>query len=136
MKRVLKSELDRDMVISGIKRLDITKSYTVEITQKKRIRTISQNRLYRLWLVCISFETGTDADVLHEIFKEKFLEPEIIELFDVKTKRYTTTNLNTIQFKNYLDKIQIFVLTELTISLPTPEDLLWDEFVNFYQDKL
>lgn len=40
MKRKLNTEVDREMVISYIKRLDITKTYTVEVLQKKVRRTI------------------------------------------------------------------------------------------------
>jgi hypothetical protein len=124
------------MVIVQIQKLDLSKNYSVDIIEKKHIRTIPQNRLYRLWLVCIGFETGNDPDVLHEFFKEKYLEPEEIIIFNSKVKKYTTTNLNTVQFKNYLDKIQAFSLSELSITLPNPEDKYWEEFLNYYQDKL
>jgi len=136
MKRQLKTELDRNMVIAQIQRLDLSKNYSIDINEKKRVRSISQNRLYRLWLCCIAFETGNDADQLHEFFKEKYLEPEFIEVFKTVVKRYTTTNLNTIQFKYYLDKIQFFTSTELSITLPLPKDQYWDEFYSFYVDKL
>ena len=136
MKRKLTNELDRDMVIAAIKRLDLSRSYFVDISEKKRIRTIPQNRLYRLYLVCIGFETGNDADDLHVFFKEKYLEPIIKTVFGQEIKTYTTTNLNTIQFKNYLDKIQIFAALDLSITLPDPESQYWDEFVEYYTDKL
>ena len=136
MKRKLTNELDRDMVIAAIKRLDLSRSYFVDISEKKRIRTIPQNRLYRLYLVCIGFETGNDADDLHVFFKEKYLEPIIKTVFGQEIKTYTTTNLNTIQFKNYLEKIRIFSSMELSITLPDPESMYWDEFVEYYTDRL
>ena len=136
MKRQLTNELDREMIIAQIKRLDLSRSYFVDISEKKRIRTIPQNKLYRLWLVCIAFETGNDADDLHILFKEKYLEPTIKTVFGQEIKTYTTTNLNTIQFKNYLDKIQIFAARDLSITLPDPESQYWDEFVEYYTDKL
>ena len=136
MKRKLSSELDRTMVIAQIKRLDLSRSYSVDISEKKRIRTIPQNRLYRLYLVCIGFETGNDADDLHVFFKEKYLEPIIKTVFGQEIKTYTTTNLNTIQFKNYLEKIRIFSSMELSITLPDPESMYWDEFVEYYTDRL
>jgi len=136
MKRQLKNEIDRQMVIAQIVRLDLSRSYSVDISEKKRIRTILQNKLYRLWLVCIAFETGNDADDLHEFFKEKYLEPTIKKVFDQEIKTYTTTNLNTIQFKNYLDHIQAFAARDLSITLPDPEDKYWNEFLTYYQDRL
>jgi nitrogenase molybdenum-iron protein alpha/beta subunit len=136
MVRQLKTEVDRNMVLAQIQRLDLSKNYSIEINQKKKVRTLSQNRLERLWLTCISFETGEDTDVLHDIFKKKWLEPEIIEKYGVKVERYTTTNLNTIQFKYFLDKIQTFANSELGIVLPNPDEKYWEEFFDFYTDKM
>lgn len=137
MKRKLSSNLDRDMVIAYLVRLDISKKlYTVEVLEKKSNRTISQNSLYWLWLTCIEHETGTGRDELHEFFKQKFLLPDEINVFGITILRWTTTDKNTLQFKNYLDKIQIFANAELSIMLPNPEDQHWDEFYYYYIDKL
>ena len=94
MKRKLLTELDREMVISHIKRLDIKKVYTVEITERRIKRTISQNGLYWLWLTCISHETGNDKDDLHEYFKKKYLEPVDSRLFGETFLRWSTTGFN------------------------------------------
>jgi hypothetical protein len=136
MKRLLKSELDREMIIGHIKRLDLKKSYSVEIVEKRIRRTLSQNSLYWLWLTCIEFETGNERNLLHDYFKHKYILPSEFEIFGEKILRYTTTDKDTLQFKEYLDKIQIFANTELSIILPDPEDLIWEEFYSFYSDKL
>jgi len=136
MKRKLTNDLDRNMVIAYIQRLDLKKLYTVEVIEKKSTRSISQNSLYWLWLTCIEFETGTDRDYLHEFFKRKFLQPEIVIVFGVKEEVYSTKNLTTIQFKYLLDHVQEFSSSELAITLPDPEDLYWNEFYNYYVDKL
>jgi hypothetical protein len=136
MKRKLLTELDREMVISHIKRLDIKKVYTVEITERRIKRTISQNGLYWLWLTCISHETGNDKDDLHEYFKLKFIAPEHITLFGEVQERRSTTGFNTVQFKYLLDCVQVFASTELAITLPDPEDKRWEEFYDYYKDKM
>jgi len=136
MKRKLHTELDREMVIGQIKRLDLKKTYTVEITEKRVKRTISQNALYWLWLTCIEFETGEDRNELHEYFKRKWLEPKDIIIKNDRFQYYSTRSLNTVQFKYYLDHLQIFASTELAIKLPDPEDQYWEEFYSFYSDKL
>jgi hypothetical protein len=136
MKRKLQTELDRNMVIAYIQRLDITKLHTVEVLQKKFNRSISQNSLYWLWLTCIEQETGNDRDELHELFKKKFILPETKEVFGEQLIFYSTKNKDTLQFKQYLDKIQVFALSELSITLPNPEDRYWDEFYSYYVDKL
>ena len=136
MKRKLINEVDREMVIAQIKRLDLKKTFTVEITEKRIRRTISQNNLYWLWLTCIEHETGTDRNDLHDYFKEKYLTPESYEIFGETKYRKSTKNLNTIQFKYLLDHVQIFASTELQITLPDPEDYNWEEFYKYYCDKL
>ncbi len=136
MKRVLNTELDRDMIIGHIKRLDLKKSYSVEVSEKRLRRSISQNSLYWLWLTCIEFETGNDRSDLHEFFKTKYLVPEIKNIFGSNVEIRTTTDLNTTQFKYLLDQVQIFASTELSIILPDPEDKKWEEFYSYYSDKL
>ncbi len=136
MKRKLITELDRDMIIGQIKRLDLKKSYTIEITEKRVKRSISQNSLYWLWLTCIEFETGNDRDHLHDYFKRKYTAPDMSIIFGFQQEIYSTKKLNTTEFKYLLDHIQIFASTELAIKLPDPEDQYWEEFYSFYSDKL
>ena len=136
MKRKLLTELDRDMVISQIKRLDLVKKYTVEITKRVIKRTISQNGLYWLWLTCISHETGNDKMKVHEFFKDEYLPVESFEMFGKTKEIKSTTGLNTIQFKYLLDKVQIFASTELSITLPDPDDKRWSDFYEYYKDKM
>jgi transcription-repair coupling factor (superfamily II helicase) len=136
MRRYIKTEIDRESVISKIKQIDLTKGFSVDISQKRKVRSISQNSLYWLYLTCIEFETGTDRSDLHDIFKKKWILPKKIVLFGEEIDRYSTTDLNTLQFKEYLDKIQIFASVELSIKLPDPEDKYWDEFYSYYVEKL
>ena len=39
-------------------------------------------------------------------------------------------------FKYYLDNVQVFASTELAITLPDPEDKQWEEFYDYYKDKM
>jgi len=118
----------------GNKKLDDENVWEVKIKKKHWQRSVSQNALYWLWLTCIEKETGNDKNNLHEFFKAKFLGFEEIDVFDhgVFTVK-STTNLNTSQFKEYLDKIQIFISTELGIELPDPQDKYWSEFYETYK---
>lgn len=124
------------MVIAYIKRLDLSKIYTVEVNQKRTLRAIHLNKLYWLWMTCIESETGTNRMDLHEYFKLIYFTPEFITVFGTEIPVRTTTAKDTKKFKEYLDKIQIFVSTELGIDLPDPEDKKWDEFYNYYSDRL
>jgi hypothetical protein len=136
MKTKITNEFDRERVIGYVKRLDLSRPYTVEIVQRKAKRSIDQNRLYWMWLTCIETETGNDRNDLHEYFKQKFIQPETVVIFGETQTKHTTTDKSTAQFKEYLDKIQAFAASELAITLPDPDDKHWEEFVEFYRDKL
>jgi len=136
MKRKIETELDREMVIAQIKRLDLVKKYFVEITRKYIRRTISQNNLYWLWLTCIEFETGNDRYFMHDYYMRKFLLPDKQIIFGEEVEVYTTKNKDTLQFSNYLNRIQIHANAEAGIPLPDPDDYRWEEFYSFYSEKL
>lgn len=124
----------KDQVIDAIQELDEQNSYDVKVSKKRWNRSISQNNLYWLWLTCIEQETGQDQSSLHEFFKAKFLGFEEIDVFDHEVVRVrSTANLDTSQFKEYLDKIQIYASVELGIELPDPQDKYWSEFYETYK---
>ena len=115
----------------------IDKNCVVEITKKLKKRTVNQNSLYWLWLTCIEHETGNDKDDLHEFFKNKWIISENKEVLgEYINIKPSTTKLDTVKFKQYLDKIQIFASTELSISLPNPEDKAFEEFERYYRSRL
>ncbi|MDR1097833.1 MAG: recombination protein NinB [Tannerella sp.] len=128
---------DKTKVNNYINRLPDGKRYTVEVKLKRENRSIDQNRLYWLWISCISEETGNDRDTLHELFKQMYLgSEERIALNCQVAIRRSTSRLDTKEFTDYLNRIQQFVNTELGIILPNPEDLIWDDFYAFYKDHI
>ena len=94
-------EKSRLSVIDYINKLQLTKKYVLSIKTENRIRTLSQSRLYWLWLTCISHETGNDKNELHEYFKETYLPKEQVIVFNRKIEiTVSTTGLDTAQFKH------------------------------------
>ena len=121
---------DKRKVIDYVEKLPEGKPYTVEIKVKRKQRSMDQNRLYWMWLKCIMNETGEHKDRLHEFFKQHFLgvdERWVFDRWQVAVPR-STTELDTKQMTDYLDRVQQFAATELGIVLPNPEDLQWAEF--------
>jgi len=107
------------------------------LTLQPEKRNIHQNKLYWLWLTCLEAETGNDKNDLHEFFKDKFLKKELIEVFETQIlKEVSTAKLDKKQFSAYLEKIQIFAQTELEIKLPEPKDKEFEQFYEFYKDKI
>lgn len=88
-------------------------------------RTMSQNKYYWLYLEVIERETGNNANDLHEYFKREFLPPKFIKIRingkEVERKiPASTTELNKIEFGDYLDKIS----AETNIAIPDSESYL------------
>ncbi|MCK5612895.1 hypothetical protein KAR91_64070 [Candidatus Pacearchaeota archaeon] len=134
MKGKLTSETDRQGLLEYINKLDLSKVFHWEIKKHIKRRTISQNRLERLWLACIEEETGNESNYMHDIFKEMFLEPKWVLWNGIEKKVYTSKDLNTAQFALFLDKIQA-ESANMGIILPTPDDLIWDSFYEQYKDR-
>lgn len=131
----MKTPEDREKVKSYIDKLPDGKVFEVTITKQRDKRSLPQNRLYWLWLACIMNETGNDKIDLHKFFSEKFLPKNIHEVFGEQVERaISTTILDTLQFTNYLERVQQFANVELGIVLPNPEDLHWMEFYEQYKN--
>ena len=131
----LKNESDRQKAVNYINELLLEKPYSVTIKEGKESRSLSQNKLYWLWLTCLMAETGNDKTNLHEYFKQAYLPFEDKEVFNSVVPVFpSTTKLDTGQFTAYLNKIQIFAQMELNIRLPQPEDQYFAEFYEQYKD--
>ena len=135
MKGLLNNDHDRAGLIELLNKLDLSKPYSWEVKRKVKRRTISQNSLYWLWLTCIQEETGNARDDLHEYFKGTYLLPKYIDAFGENFMIHSTKGLTTAQFKEYLDMIQASMAQE-GIALPTPDDLIFDSFVEHYSNRL
>lgn len=124
-------------VIAYLQKLPPGKEYDVTVDRHKVRRSVPQNSLYWLWLQCISDETGGDREQIHEELKTMYLPTKHIRgLFDEVVRPMSTTALDTKQFTDYLDKIQVFASVELGIVLPRPEDLAFESFEEFYKERI
>lgn len=127
---------DKEAVRSVIDKLPEGVRYDVTIKRHRERRSLDQNRLYFLWLACIADETGHSKDDLHEYFKQQFLGFEQRAVLNGRVYiNPSTAALNTKQFSDYLNTIQVFANAELGILLPNPEDLEFNQFFERYNDK-
>ena len=133
----VRSEADKTAVKSYIERLKPEKQYSVEISVKKDQRSIQANRLYWLWVSCLESETGNDKEILHHELRMMFL-PRKQGMLNGRQVEIpgSTAGLDTGQFKQYLDKIQVFAASELGVHLPDPDDLIFESFYDYYKDRI
>ena len=127
------NEQTKAVAISYIQKLQEGKQYNISISLKREKRSIQQNRLYHLWLNCISSETGNEVEDLHDYFKDRFLSRKVEIFGDEYNTGTSTTKLNTAEFTVFLDKVQQFAANE-GIILPNPEDLYFEQFYQQYKD--
>ena len=135
MKGKLNNEVDRQGLIEYIQKLDLSRVFFWEIKKHVQRRSISQNSLYWLHMAVISDETGNDVNYLHEIFKEQFLIPVIVDYFGTTKEVRSTKRLTTKQFSEYMEKITAEV-SSYGIVLPMPDDLIFDSFMEHYKGRL
>ena len=130
-------EKSREAVKIYIDKLNPEKRYTVNITLKREIRTVPQNRLYWLYVTCISDETGSSKDDIHSYFKQTFLKVDELVIGNTNIPQtVSTTKLNTKMMADLINQIVVWASSELGIILPDPADYLWDQFYDKYKDML
>ena len=109
--------------------------YTVRIIRKTTPRTISQNSLMWMWYKCMEEATGQPKEDFHDYYKAKFLSRDIA----IGKKRVrvvgSTTDLNTLQMTDYLEKVKADAAVEVGIMLPLPVDRNYQAFVNEYRTR-
>ena len=91
------------------------------IRKHKSKRSLEQNSYY--WSVCIGILSdafGYEADEMHMVLRGKFLRIHDDKHPDFVIAK-STTKLDTVEFVEYIEKIQRWAATEHQIFIPDPE---------------
>lgn len=107
--------------------------YTVKIVRKTQPRTVPQNSLMWMWYKCMEETTGQPKEDFHDYYKAKFLQRQVAIGNRWVTVVGSTTDLNTMQMTNYLEKVKADAATEFGIMLPLPEDRNYQTFISEYR---
>ena len=130
MKFILNSREVVNNVINRLLNVDISADkplLCVEVSKCTNNRSLAQNRLY--WLYMSQISKGYDLshgkqhspETWSEYFKHQFLDSKIIEVRgEVIKQTKTTTKLNTKEFTDYLERIDIYCADELGVMLHHP----------------
>ncbi len=109
--------------------------YVVKIVRKTKPRTISQNSLMWMWYKCMEERTGQRKEDFHDYYKAMFLSRQVAVRGRWVTVVGSTTDLNTLQMTQFLEKVKADAATEFGIVLPLPEDRHFNDFVSEYRIK-
>lgn len=107
--------------------------YVVTIVKEKEPRSIDQNNLMWLWFTCISQETGTPTQDVHDYYCAKFLRKQITWNGVSRTIVEGTSKQTKDCMTNFLNQVQADAETEFGIRLPLPEDKYFEEFYQTYR---
>ncbi|OJV40860.1 MAG: hypothetical protein BGO29_14935 [Bacteroidales bacterium 36-12] len=105
------------------------------LTLKKTVkqRSNNQNAMMWMWFTCLAQDTGATKDDFYDYYREKFLCRTII-INGKETKVTTgTSKLDAVAMTHFLNHVQADAIAEFGVRLPTPEDLYWEEFENYYK---
>lgn len=110
--------------------------YELKIARKQKKRSLSQNRLMWMWFACISQDTGQPPQDVHDYYCLKYLPREVANPATGERVIVAghTSLLSTEAFTEFLNQIQADAATELNITLPTPDDLAWEEFEQQFKE--
>ena len=96
-------------------------------TKEPSARSVQQNKY--LWAIydIISDHTGHTDEEVHEIFKVMFLSRPVEIAGKELMVPLSTTKLNTIEFEDYCESIRRFCSSNLSLSIPEPNEAHTDD---------
>lgn len=128
---IIHNEHTRRLAIEMITKISIEKRWIMDLKREVKKRKLSQNGLMWWWLDDIAKESGDiigcTKEEMHEIFKEKFLVPKVVEIEGDSYRIYSTKNLNRNEMYEYMEHIDRWAAQEMGIFLPMPSDLQRNE---------
>lgn len=86
--------------------------YVILIEKQGFARTMSQNRLFWMWMAQLEYWSGTPRRVWHDHYVALFIPPN----------KHGTSDLSTEAMKHFMNQIHADALTEWGVNLPLPEE--------------
>jgi hypothetical protein len=116
------------------------KGCTVELTEKKKNRTIDQNSLFHLWVKVFAEEVGyvslsdCKADVKQQLLGKRESENKVTGLTEYR--QIDTHTLSVDEMSNFLDKFKIWAQNDFGVYLPYIGDSGFEEMIDYYKNKI
>ena len=119
-----KSENELDAILANLE-----VRHVIEITKYRNVRSNNQNRYYWAIVQTIGEEIGESREMVHELLTEKFAKREA-EVMGEKITIKSTSMMDTLEFTNFIDNVLYFAENFLNLSIPRPEDLAYNDWIN------
>lgn len=109
--------------------------YTVKIVRKTKPRSVNQNALMWMWFTCLEASTGQPKEDWHDYYAAKFLSRQAAIGNKYVWVPGRTSQLNSLQMTEFLNKVQADAATEFGVNLPLPADRFFADFIDEYKDR-
>lgn len=114
----------------------VSSGKTIELSEKKKGRTLNQNALFHVWVQVIADHTGyTSLENCKRDIKRALLgTKEEASRFtgEVQQVDYKTSEMSKEELSSFMDKMKIWAQTELGCYLPYYGDPGYEEMTNKY----
>lgn len=87
--------------------------YNIYIERRGYVRSVSQNKLFWMWMAQLEYWSGTPRRQWHDHYVAMFLPPD----------KRGTSELSRDAMSHLMNQIQADVLTEWGLKLPLPDDI-------------
>lgn len=88
-------------------------NYNIYIERRGYVRSVSQNKLFWMWMTQLEYWSGTPRKVWHDYYVAKFLPPG----------KKGTSGLSRDAMSHFMNQIQADTQTEWGMTLPSPDDI-------------
>lgn len=115
------TERNKEQFLAFLERCDFSVPKKVTIERWRRRHSDSQRGYY--WgvvLAEIGRETGNDKEDLHQAFKQMFLAPEEKHILGTTVQVYSTRNLTTVEYSEFVERVCAYAATQLGIAISEP----------------
>lgn len=117
----------------------ISSGKTIELSEKRKARTLNQNALFHLWVQVIADHAGyTSFENCKRDIKRTLLgTKEEANQFtgEIQQVDYKTSEMSTSELSSFMDKMKIWSQSELGCYLPYFGDPGYEEMVSEYNGK-
>lgn len=111
----------------------ISSGKTIEVTEKRKVRTLNQNALFHIWVQVIAEHVGyTSFENCKRDIKRTLLgtrEEANRITGEIQQVDYKTSEMSTSELSSFMDKMKIWAQTELGCYLPYYGDPGYEEMI-------
>ena len=118
---VIRTPMERARILTFIQGLDIDKPWAITVTQHRKKRSLSQNRLIHKWFAIIAEHTGDSEESVKADLTFSFAPKIQSKTSEDVIRPMGTSEMNTVQMAEFVTRLYNWA-GAFGIMLPHPDD--------------